>query len=337
MLGDTKMKIVKNLKVIAAAAVLVLVASACATGEVSGGGSAVSAISNRGKISIAIETKALCLKGTERECADLPSGGITVRAGVYQLVKGEFKDSGRSAAWPSGVSIKFEGRFGTYPKALAQNVAADVDCPEAGFTCWFAVVGYQSTDERNYPNSRSTDCGKFGLGDSGGAVADAQLLDLVSRSFGGVSSAPLFSETISESREVLRSDREHSDRRDAASGFALIAIIDSNNNGRIDGSDRDGREGRDGRETRPSAPSDEFMLASLCGPYSSIPGLFKVSGVTTETDVYSYASCAAEAGIWSNEDPIWLSRCIAPLSGGNLKIKMLPTTTTTTTTTLPPN
>lgn len=338
MIGTPSMKRLKNPKVIAAAAVLVLVASACATAEVSGGGSAVSAISNRGKISIAIETKALCLKGTERECADLPYNGESIFSrGAYQLVKGEFKDSGRSAAWPSGVSIRFEGRFGTYPKDLAQNIAADVDCPEAGLTCWFAYVGYQSTDERHYPNATSTNCFDNSLfGTSGGVVVDAQLLDLVNRSFGGVSSAPLLSETLSESREALRGDREHSDRRNAASGIALIAIIDSNNNGRIDSSDRDSREGR---ESRPSAPSDEFMLASLCGPYSSIPGLFKVSGITTETDVYSYASCAEEAGIWSNNDAYWLSRCIAPLSGGNLKIKMLPTTTTstTTTTTLPPN
>ncbi len=300
------MKIVKNLKVIAAGAALVVIAGACASAEVSGGGSAASAINSKGRISLAIETKALCLESTDRDCDGLEAagwGGSEVRPGILQLVRGEFIDSGKSAAWPYGVSMKFEGTFGAYPKDLAVNTGAQVDCPEAGLTCWYGLVGYQSTNERHYPNVPSAYC--VGSND-------------------GESLVPGLNEGISKAKASLRSGRSISLGKNAANGLAVILIIDSNKNGRIDTVERAANGGA------PSGQGDMFMLGSVCGPYSSLAGLFEVTGTTNETDTYSYATCAETKGVWSNADPVWLRTCVAPLTSGNLKIKLLPTTTTTT-------
>lgn len=310
------MKRLKNIKVIAASAVLALVAAACGAGEVSGGGSADSAISSRGKISVAIETKGLCVKGTEPECSVFPYGGMG------QLIKGEFTDSGKNAAWPYGVSMKFEGGVGVSPKHdIAESVAA-TDCPATGTTCWLGAFGYRSGDERHYPNTTTADCINY----SGGAVPASQSTD-------GSESAKVQStlsraagEEVSRLQERMREDSKRSDRSKLATGIALMLIVDTNRNGEIDSDDRRGGE------------RDQFLMVSMCGPYSRQPGL------TVPDARYSYTSCRELGGVLDDvgigSQVEFAERCVAPLRSGNFKIKMLPpttTTTTTTTTTLPPN
>ncbi|AKL73368.1 hypothetical protein IMCC26256_111081 [Actinobacteria bacterium IMCC26256] len=315
------MKIVNNLKVTAAGAVLVLVAAACGAGEVSGGGSADSAISSRGKISIAMETKGLCVRGTERDCAGFPPGGY------FQVVKGEFADSGKNASWPNGVSMKFEGSFGTYyPKDLAESTAQR-DCPAAGLTCWIGIVGYRSGDERHYPNPPTFECSNF----LAGATVNSQTVGNTATPNTDSRVAVAMGEEVSRLQERVRDNSKESEFRNTATGVALVFIVDTNRNGEIDS-----REGSDG-------PKDVIMLTSLCGPYSNEPGLSNVA------DVYSYATCASTGGTsliggfhWNLYEYFYdlISQCPAALRSGNLKIKMLSpttTTTTTTTTTLPPN
>ncbi|MEI8335488.1 MAG: hypothetical protein WCG37_01310 [Actinomycetes bacterium] len=311
----------KNLKVIAAAAVLVLVAAACGAGELSGGGSADSAISSRGKISISIETKGLCVRGNERNCGSFPAGGNV------QLVEGEFKDSGRNASWPNGVSMKFEGSFGTfYPKDLAESTA-QTDCPAAGLTCWIGIVGYRSGDERHYPNPSTFECSNY----LAGATVNSQTVgSSATRNTDSKISVALGDE-MSRLKERVRDNSKESELGTAATGVALAFIVDTNRNGEIDS-----REGSDG-------PKDAIVLTSLCGPYSNQPGLVNAA------DVYSYATCASTGGTsliggfhWNLYEYFFdlVSQCPAALRSGNLRIKMLPpttTTTTTTTTTLPPN
>jgi hypothetical protein len=313
MIGTPSMKRLKNLKVIAAAAVLVLVAAACGAGEVSGGGSADSAISSRGKISFAIETKGLCVRGTERECADFPAGGN------LQLVKGEYRDSGKSAAWPYGVSMKFEGPLNSYSKDIAQSGAA-TDCPTNGLTCWVGGVGYRSGDERHYPNTGAAldNC----MNSSAGAVLQSPAVSGSSSSEGESTLARAAGEEVSRLQERMREDSKRSDHSKLATGIAIVLIVDTNRNGEIDSDDRRGRE------------RDQFLLISLCGPYSGQP----VQNVLGET--YSYTSCPALRGIFdtsvtSETQVEFAEACLAPLRSGNFKIKMLPPTTTTTTTTVP--
>ena len=306
----------KNLKVIAAAAVLVLVAAACGAGEVSGGGSADSAISSRGKISVSLETKGLCVKGTEPECSVFPYGGMG------QLIKGEFTDSGKNAAWPYGVSMKFEGGLGISLKHDIAESAAATDCPTTGSTCWLGAFGYRSGDERHYPNVLNNNC----ISISGGAVLQSKSIAGSTSANGESALTRAAGEEVSRLQERMREDSKRSDRSKLATGIALMLIVDTNRNGEIDSDDRRGGE------------RDQFLMVSMCGPYSGQPGL------TVPDARYSYTSCRELGGVLDDvgigSQVEFAERCVAPLRSGNFKIKMLPpttTTTTTTTTTLPPN
>ena len=193
------------------------------------------------------------------------------------------------------------------------------DCPTSGLTCWLGTVGYRSTDERHYPNTSTADCATY----SGGESLHSQLVDGAASANSDPVFASALEEGVSRLQERLRDDSEHSDHRKSVTGLAFVLIMDTNRNGEIDSG-----EGSRGEK-------DQFMLQSICGPYSNQPGL------TALDEPFSYATCALTGGTIVGTSPFYIAReCPSTLRSGNLRIKMLPpttTTSTTTTTTLPPN
>jgi len=324
----------KVIKAVALAGALVMMLAACDLATISGGGSGDSPISRRGRISLAIETKELCLKGTERDCE------VYSYQGGVQSVTGEFKDSGTSASWPYGVSMKLDGAYTATEKRNigVLFVAGDVcnelfgvpaGAPEGNpdeaqlkrskesknVNCWLGGIGYRSGDNRHYPNS--TPC----FGDS------AVVSDALRSGFGSALGNPVVSETIKRLERDIKSDRDRGPKENRITGQALVLIVDANRNGRIDDDAESNRGG------------DAFVLASVCGPYSHQPSLGGGGGLGSG---YTYATCPggsissdAFVGAVINAD------CLVPLRSGDLKIKIIPTTststTTTTTTTPPPN
>jgi len=323
---NLKARNLRLIKGVALAGALVMVLAACDLATISGGGSGDSPISRRGRISLAIETKELCLKGTERDCAN-----YSFQSGV-QSVTGEFKDSGTSPSWPYGVSMKFEGAYTATEKRnigvllLAGDVCNELlGVPEGAPVgaevkgskdsknpnCWLGGVGYRSADDRHYPNS--TPC--FGEA--------AVLSDALRSGSGRALESPVVSETIKRLERDINSDRDRGPKENRITGQALVLIVDANRNGRIDDDAKSNQGG------------DSFILASLCGPYSNQPSLGGGGGLGSG---YTYATCPG--GYISSDVFIFAAisrRCLVPLRDGDLKIKMIPTTSTSTTTTLPPN
>jgi hypothetical protein len=321
----------RNLRVIKAGALagaLVMVLAACDLATISGGGSGDSPISRRGRISLAIETKELCLKGTERDCANYSFQGGS------QSVTGEFKDSGTSPSWPYGVSMKFDGAYSATEKRnigvllLAGDVCNDLFGVPAGSqvksakdsqhaNCWLGGIGYRSGDNRHYPNAARC------FGES--AVVSNSLPSGLARSLAN----PVVSETIKRAERDISKGGDDRTEQNRITGLALVLIIDANHNGRID------------EDSESNRSADGFILASLCGPYSNQPSLGGGGGLGSG---YTYATCsggtflsdAFTGGVISPD-------CIVPLRSGDLKIKIIPTTSTstststTTTTTPPPN
>ena len=331
-----KARNLRVIKTVALAGALVMVLAACDLATISGGGSGDSPISRRGRISLAIETKELCLKGTERDCANYSFQGGA------QSVTGEFKDSGRSPSWPYGVSMKFDGAYTATEKRnigvlfVAGDVCSELFGVPAGapegnpvgaqlkrskdsknVNCWLGVIGYRSGDNRHYPNT--TPC----FGDS--AVVSSALPAGVAGSLAN----PVVSETIKRAERDISKGGDDRTEQNRITGLALVLIIDANHNGRID------------EDSESNRSADGFILASVCGPYSNQPSLGGGGGLGSG---YTYATCSG--GTFSSDaftGGVISPDCIVPLRSGDLKIKIIPTTSTstststTTTTTLPPN
>ena len=322
-----KARNLRVVKAVALAGALVMMLAACDLATLSGGGSGDSPISGRGKISLAIETKELCLKGTERDCANYSFQG------GFQSVTGEFKDSGMSPSWPYGVSMKFDGAYSATEKRdigvllLAGDVCnkllgipAGAQVKHSGDSqhanCWLGGIGYRSGDNRHYPNAARC------FGES--AVVSNSLPSGLARSLAN----PVVSGAIKIAEREINKGGDDQPEQNRITGLALVLIVDANHNGRID------------EDSESNRSADGFILASLCGPYSSQPSLGGGGGMGSG---YTYATCPggtfpsdAFSGAAISPD------CIVPLRNGDLKIKIIPTTststtTTTTTTTLPPN
>lgn len=297
----------KSLKTLALGGALVLLLAACDIGTLSGGGSGQSPISEKGSVSLSIETQALCATETDSSCANYPVGGR------FQTVSGEFKDTGTSPSWPYGVSMKFNGAWSSEEKRdLAVQLRGGADCTAqetseisvtSGETCWVGLVGYRSTDTRHYPNS--TECGSLSR------PLSAAVASVIGASF----SAPGVSEGVNRLEQNLQKNRGRVGNENLISGVALLSVFDSNNNGRID-------------QRLESGEGDAFSLVSVNGPYSCQPDLGGGGG----GQGYVYATCPG--GTMSSEsfyaNPL-SQLCRASVRSGNLKIKFLPTTTSTTT------
>ncbi|CAB4987137.1 unannotated protein [freshwater metagenome] len=322
-----KARNLRVIKTVALAGALVMMLAACDLATLSGGGSGDSPISRRGRISLAIETKELCLKGTERDCANYSFQGGS------QSVTGEFKDSGTSPSWPYGVSMKFDGAYTATEKRnigvllLAGDVCNDLLGVPAGSqvksakdsqhaNCWLGGIGYRSGDNRHYPNT--TPC----FGES--AVVSNSLPSGIAKSLAN----PVVSETIKRAEREINKGGDDRTEQNRITGLALVLIVDANHNGRLD------------EDSESNGSADGFILASVCGPYSNQPSLGGGGGLGSG---YTYATCSG--GTFSSDaftGGVISPDCIVPLRSGDLKIKIIPTTststtTTTTTTTLPPN
>ncbi|AKL73367.1 hypothetical protein IMCC26256_111080 [Actinobacteria bacterium IMCC26256] len=320
---NLKARNLRVIKAVAFASALVIVLAACDLATLSGGGSGDSPISRKGRISLAIETEELCLKGTERDCENYSyQGGV-------QSVTGEFKDSGTNPSWPYGVSMKFEGAYTATEKRdigvllIAGDVCNEIlGVPEGApvgaeakgskesknANCWLGGIGYRSADARHYPNS--TPC----FGDS------AVLSDALRSGLSRASESSVVSETVKRLERDINSDRDRGPKENQITGQALVLIVDANHNGRIN------------EDAEPGKSPDAFILVSVCGPYS---GIGSGGGLGSG---YNYSTCPG--GTLSSDAFIGSAisrRCLVPLRGGDLKIKIIPTTSTSTTTTLPPN
>ncbi len=312
------MTLFKDRRVGLTAGALVIIGSvvlaACQPATFNAEGKARSVIDSSKQISFDFKSKPICVDST----TPAASKNQRCTADLVTEVSGTFSDAGRNSAWPSGVSMSFEGTLTNASSAIAigagiagSECLADSVVPGAAGTkvrggvnpaCYIGVVTYRSTNKR-YPNTTP--------------LGENFLECLASVPAGMVAGA---------SQAMQRLDRPSAQE---LSGLAFILLYDSDRNAKANNGDR-------------------LFLSALCGPYARQTA--KVNVLDGETS-YAYATCAGSAfggpvgGVFpsapvdSDERILQILAaasefdCVQPITKGDVRVKLVPTTTVQETTT----